>query len=131
MTGSRFADNAHLLKIIDKIVSRVGRRIDESSPMVDARLPDGSRFHAIVPPIAVRGAAVTIRKFARELWTLEDLVRSGTVSDPDGCRLADAVRGRRNLVVSGGAGTGKTTLLGVLTRLVPPTDRIITIEDAA
>jgi pilus assembly protein CpaF len=112
-------------------VSPLGLRIDVRSPWVDARLPDGSRVHAVIPPIALGGPVVTIRKFARALWTLDDLVERGSIAQSHAVRLADAVRSRENILVSGGGGTGKTTLLGVLARRVEPTERIVTIEDAA
>jgi pilus assembly protein CpaF len=126
-----FADDAHLMRIIDKIVSMVGRRIDESSPMVDARLPDGSRINAIIPPLALDGPTLTIRKFAREALAMADLINLGTVSDTAAQFLADCVRGKLNILISGGSGVGKTTLLNNLTAYVPDDERIITIEDAA
>jgi pilus assembly protein CpaF len=127
----RFVDDAHLLRIIDKIVSMVGRRIDESSPMVDARLPDGSRVNAIIPPLALDGPTLTIRKFAHDALTMNDLIRLGTVTPTAAEFLADCVRGKLNVLISGGSGVGKTTLLNNLSTFVPATERIITIEDAA
>jgi pilus assembly protein CpaF len=126
-----FMDEAHLRRVIDKIVSRVGRRVDESSPMVDARLPDGSRVNAVVPPVALDGAALTIRKFAAEAYTVEDLIRFGTLTEPVAELLRACVLGRLDIVISGGTGTGKTTLLNVLSQYLPADERIITIEDAA
>jgi pilus assembly protein CpaF len=126
-----FMDEAHLRRVIDKIVSRVGRRIDESSPMVDARLPDGSRVNAVVPPIALDGAALTIRKFAADPYTVDDLVRFGTLSRPVADLLNACVQGRLDVVISGGTGSGKTTLLNVLSQFLPADERIITIEDSA
>jgi pilus assembly protein CpaF len=126
-----FVDEAHLMRIIDKIVSMVGRRIDEASPMVDARLPDGSRINAIIPPLALGGPTLTIRKFARDALTMDDLVRLGSVSETAADFLAHCVRGKLNIVVSGGSGAGKTTLLNNLSTFVPGDERIITIEDAA
>ncbi|HVE93021.1 MAG TPA: ATPase, T2SS/T4P/T4SS family [Actinomycetota bacterium] len=117
--------------LIERVVSPLGLRIDASSPWVDARLEDGSRFHAVVPPVAIGGPVVTIRKFSKTLWKLRDLVRMGCVDDAQARLLAAAVRERRNILVCGGGGTGKTTLLGVLARLVPRPERIVTIEDAA
>lgn len=130
LTGSRFATEDHLRRVIERIVSRVGRRIDESSPMVDARLEDGSRVNAIIPPLAVSGPSLTIRKFSRVPLTVEDLARYGTMT-PDMATLLDAcVRARLNILVTGGTGTGKTTLLNVLSGFLPSEDRIVTIEDA-
>jgi pilus assembly protein CpaF len=126
-----FVDNAHLLRIIDKIVSQVGRRVDESSPMVDARLPDGSRVNAIIPPLSLRGPTLTIRKFARDPYTMDDLVEFGTVSPEAGQFLAACVKGKLNMLISGGTGTGKTTTLNALSAFVPYDERIVTIEDAA
>src|SRR5919204_4760184 len=119
------------MRVIDRIVSGVGRRVDDSSPMVDARLPDGSRVNAIIPPLAVHGPALTIRKFSRELLSAEDLVRLGTLSRPTVELLAACVRARANIVVSGGTGTGKTTLLNLLSAYIPRRERIVTIEDPA
>ncbi len=130
LTGSKFATEAHLRRVIERIVSRVGRRIDESSPMVDARLADGSRVNAIIPPLAVSGPSLTIRKFSRVPLTVEDLAMYGTMT-PDMATLLDAcVRARLNILVTGGTGTGKTTLLNVLSGFLPADDRIVTIEDA-
>ncbi|MDO8308742.1 MAG: CpaF family protein [Actinomycetota bacterium] len=130
-THLRFADERHLREIIDRIVSRVGRRVDEASPTVDARLPDGSRVNAVVPPIAVDGASLTIRKFAREAYTSKDLVRVGTVTEEALGLLEACVKGKLNVLISGGTGSGKTTTLNVLSSFVPDDERIITIEDAA
>jgi len=126
-----FADEEQYHQVIQKIVTGVGRRVDESSPMVDARLPDGSRVNAIVPPLALRGAVLTIRKFSDTPYTAKDLVNFGTFSI-DFVHLMDAcVRGKLNILVSGGTGTGKTTLLNVLSSFIPERERILTIEDAA
>jgi pilus assembly protein CpaF len=130
-TEITFADEGHLIRIIDKIVSVVGRRIDESSPMVDARLPDGSRINAIIPPLALDGAVLTIRKFAREAFTIDDLIRNGTLTQHASEFLAACVRGKLNILISGGSGVGKTTLLNNITVFIPPDERVITIEDAA
>jgi pilus assembly protein CpaF len=127
----RFNDDGHLRRTIDKIVARVGRRIDESSPMVDARLPDGSRVNAIVPPLAIDGPTLTIRKFSSEPYEAEDLITFGTFTTTVAEFLSDCVRGRLNVMVSGGTGAGKTTTLNVLSSFIPTTERIITIEDAA
>jgi pilus assembly protein CpaF len=126
-----FTDEAHLRRTIDKIVSRVGRRVDEASPMVDARLPDGSRVNAVVPPIALDGSLLTIRKFAADPFTAEDLISFGTLTSPVAALLRACVRGRLNIVISGGTGSGKTTTLNVLSSFVPADERIVTIEDAA
>ncbi len=130
-TEISFVDAGHLLRIIDKIVSSVGRRIDEASPMVDARLPDGSRVNAIVPPLALRGPTLTIRKFARDPYTMDDLISFGTTSAKAAHFLAACVRGKLNILISGGTGTGKTTMLNALSAFVPGDERIVTIEDAA
>lgn len=129
-SGVRFASEEHLRKVIERIVSRVGRRIDESSPLVDARLADGSRVNAVIPPLAVNGSSLTIRKFATDPFQVHDLIGFGTLS-PDMAELLDAcVRARLNIIVSGGTGTGKTTLLNVLSSFIPEGERIVTIEDA-
>jgi pilus assembly protein CpaF len=127
----RFADEGHLRRTIDKIVGRVGRRVDESSPMVDARLPDGSRINAIIPPLAVDGSLLTIRKFAADPLTADDLVAFGSITRTVSDFLASCVRGRLNILVSGGTGAGKTTTLNVLSGFIPGDERVITIEDAA
>ena len=127
----RFADEAHLRRTIDKIVGRVGRRVDESSPMVDARLPDGSRVNAIIPPLAVDGSLLTIRKFAADPLTVDDLITFGTINRAVADFLSACVRGKLNVLVSGGTGAGKTTTLNVLSGFIPAVERVITIEDAA
>jgi pilus assembly protein CpaF len=119
------------MKIIDKIVSRVGRRIDESSPMVDARLPDGSRVNAIIPPLALDGPVLSIRRFSVIPLRAEDLVKSKTITPDLAQLLAGMVRAKMNILISGGTGSGKTTLLNVLSSAIPPNERIVTIEDAA
>ena len=126
-----FADEAHLRRTIEKIVARVGRRVDESSPMVDARLPDGSRVNAVVPPVALDGSLLTIRKFAAEALTIGHLIQFGTVTPQVADLLRLCVQGRLNIVVGGGAGSGKTTTLNVLSAFIPEDERIVTIEDAA
>jgi pilus assembly protein CpaF len=130
-TPITFVDNAHLLRIIDKIVSQVGRRVDEASPMVDARLPDGSRVNAIIPPLALRGPTLTIRKFSRDPYTMDDLIAFGSISAKAAQFLASCVKGKLNVLISGGTGTGKTTTLNAMSAFVPNDERIVTIEDAA
>ncbi|MHB9145149.1 MAG: CpaF family protein [Symbiobacteriia bacterium] len=131
MTDVQFQDEKQLMQIIEKIVAPLGRRIDESSPMVDARLPDGSRVNAIIPPLALRGPSVTIRKFSKDPFTIEDLVRFGTLTKDMAMFIEACVRARLNIVVSGGTGSGKTTTLNVLSSFIPDDERIVTIEDAA
>lgn len=129
-TDIKFATATHLRRVIDRIVGAVGRRIDESSPMVDARLPDGSRVNAIIPPLAVDGSVLTIRLFAKDPFTMNDLVGIGTLTDATAKFLKACVEGRLNIIVSGGTGTGKTTLLNAMSSYIPEDQRIITIEDA-
>ena len=131
LTDTRFSDSAHLMKIIDKIVSRVGRRVDESSPMVDARLPDGSRVNAIIPPLSLDGPILSIRRFASVPLRAEDLIKSKTITPELSLLLAGMVRAKMNILISGGTGSGKTTLLNVLSSAIPANERIVTIEDAA
>ena len=126
-----FQDNAHLLRVIDRIVSRVGRRVDDSSPMVDARLPDGSRVNAIIPPLAVDGPLLSIRRFPAERLRANDLVGLGALTAPMLEFLSHCVRARLNCLISGGTGAGKTTLLNVLSSYISEHERIVTIEDAA
>jgi pilus assembly protein CpaF len=130
-SGAKFISEEQLRRTIDKIVGRVGRRIDESSPYVDARLPDGSRVNAIIPPLALDGAALTIRKFSADPYEADDLISFGTLSTPVAQFLEACVRGRTNILVSGGTGAGKTTTLNVLSSFIPDDERILTIEDAA
>jgi pilus assembly protein CpaF len=130
-TTAAFVDDAHLLRIIDKIVSQVGRRVDEASPMVDARLPDGSRVNAIIPPLALKGPTLTIRKFSRDPYTMNDLISFGSISPKAAQFLAACVKGKLNVLISGGTGTGKTTTLNAMSAFVPEDERIVTIEDAA
>lgn len=126
-----FRSADHVMHIIERIVSPLGRRIDEASPMVDARLPDGSRVNAIIPPLSLVGPCITIRKFSREPFTIDDLVRFGTLTREMAQFLEGCVKARLNIVVSGGTGSGKTTTLNVLSSFIPPDERIVTIEDAA
>jgi len=129
--NATFSDEAHIRRTIDKIVSRIGRRVDESSPMVDARLPDGSRVNAVIPPLAIDGSTLTIRKFAADPLTSDDLIAFGTLSERSVEFLDACVRGRLNIIVSGSTGAGKTTTLNVLSSFIPEDERIVTIEDAA
>ena len=131
LTDIVFSDTDHLMKIIDKIVSRVGRRVDESSPMVDARLPDGSRVNAIIPPLALDGPILSIRRFAVIPLTLDDLIRGKTVTPELAALLVGMVKAKLNILISGGTGTGKTTTLNVMSAAIPANERIVTIEDAA
>ncbi|MFP5364830.1 MAG: CpaF family protein [Thermoleophilia bacterium] len=127
----RFADDEHLRRIINKIVNQVGRRIDESSPMVDARLSDGSRVNAVLPPVSLSGPLVTIRKFGRERLSMEDMVRIGTIT-PDAVEFLQAcLKAKLNVLISGGTGSGKTTMLNALSASIPNSERIVTVEDAA
>ncbi|MCP3989146.1 MAG: CpaF family protein [Actinomycetia bacterium] len=130
LTTARFRSEEHLRQIIVRIAAAVGRRVDESSPMVDARLADGSRVNAVIPPLAVDGPALTIRKFGADTLTAHDLVEGGSLTQPALDLLSSIVLGKLNIIVSGGTGTGKTTFLNVLSSFIPPTDRIVTIEDA-
>lgn len=130
-SGIHFKDDNHVMHVIKKIVSTIGRRIDESSPMVDARLPNGSRVNAIIPPLAIDGPSITIRKFAEDPFRIEDLISFGTLNSKMAEFLKACVEGRMNVVVSGGTGSGKTTTLNVLSSFIPEDERIVTIEDAA
>ena len=130
-TRVHFESDAHLLKIIEKIVARIGRRIDESSPMVDARLPDGSRVNAIIPPLALDGPALSIRKFSVIPLTMNNLLEFGTLTDEMGIIIGALVKAKTNMLISGGTGSGKTTLLNIMSGYIPDNERIITIEDAA
>jgi pilus assembly protein CpaF len=132
LSDVRFSDEAHLLRIIDKIVSRIGRRIDESSPMVDARLPDGSRVNAVIPPVAIDGPMMSIRRFAHIPLQMENLVETLKTLTPEMAEtLSGLVRSKVNMLISGGTGAGKTTLLNILSGYIPENERVVTIEDAA
>ncbi len=131
MTDVQFRDEAHLRLIIDRIISRVGRRIDESTPLVDARLPDGSRVNAIIPPAAIDGPILSIRRFRRKALSMENLMELGSISDPMARFLSGCIRARLNMLITGGTGSGKTTLLNILSRYIPETERVVTIEDSA
>ena len=131
LTDVHFYDNGHLMNIIERILTPLGRRVDESSPLVDARLADGSRVNIIIPPLSLVGPAVTIRKFSKKALSIQDLVSFGTLSEDMATFLDACVRARLNILVSGGTGSGKTTTLNVLSSFIPHTDRIVTIEDAA
>jgi pilus assembly protein CpaF len=130
-TGLSFKDDAHLMQIIDRIVSRIGRRVEESSPMVDARLADGSRVNAIIPPLAIDGPCLSIRRFGRDPVTARNMIENKSLTEPMLELLSAMVKGRLNFLISGGTGAGKTTLLNVLSSYIPNSDRIVTIEDAA
>jgi pilus assembly protein CpaF len=130
-TDVRFGDNSDVMRVIERIVAPIGRRVDESSPMVDARLPDGSRVNIIIPPLALKGPCISIRKFARSAMSVADLVRMGALTAEMGDFLQLCVQGKLNVVVSGGTSTGKTTVLNILSSFIPERDRIITVEDAA
>jgi pilus assembly protein CpaF len=131
LTPIQFRDDEHVMSVIEKIVAPIGRRIDESSPMVDARLPDGSRVNAIIPPLALNGPTITIRKFSKDPFQIEDLVNFGTLTGDMATFLDACVKARLNIFVSGGTGSGKTTTLNVLSNFIPDDERIVTIEDAA
>jgi pilus assembly protein CpaF len=131
LTDTRFKDDDHLMQIIDRIVSGVGRRIDESSPMVDARLSDGSRVNAIIPPLALDGPSLSIRRFRVNVLNMDDLLQLGSLTPPMIELMKGMVKARLNVLISGGTGAGKTTLLNILSAYVPPTERIVTIEDSA
>ncbi len=131
LTEKEFRDDAHIMRIIEKIVMPLGRRIDESSPMVDARLPDGSRVNAIIPPLSIKGPTLTIRKFSRDPYSIDDLIDFGTMNREMADLLRACVIARLNIIISGGTGSGKTTTLNVLSSFVPNDERIVTIEDAA
>jgi len=130
-TKSRFLNDGHMMNIIDRIVSRIGRRVDETNPMVDARLPDGSRVNAIIPPLAIDGPILSIRRFAVRPLKTEDLIRNGAMTEEIAQFLAGCIQAKLNVLISGGTGSGKTTLLNVLSSYVPHSERIVTIEDAA
>ncbi len=130
-TNIRFADSSHLMQFIHRLVGRAGRRIDESSPMVDARLPDGSRFNAVIPPLALCGPTVSIRRFGNRRLQMEDMIKYGSVAPAMADFLILAVRGRMNIIVSGGTGAGKTTLLNCMSRFIPDSQRVVTIEETA
>ena len=131
LADASFEDNQHVMRIIEKIVSPLGRRIDESSPMVDARLPDGSRVNAIIPPLALNGPTITIRKFAKKPLNVGNLISFGTMTSDMALFIEACIKARLNIVVSGGTGSGKTTTLNVLSSFIPDNERIVTIEDAA
>jgi pilus assembly protein CpaF len=131
LTDVRFKNNEHVMNIIDRIVSTIGRHVDEASPMVDARLVDGSRVNVIIPPLSLKGPVITIRKFSKIPLTVQDIIRSGSISPKMAGFLEASVRGKANVIVSGGTGSGKTTLLNILSSYIPESERIVTIEDAA
>jgi pilus assembly protein CpaF len=131
LTDVQFRDEQHLRLIIDRIISRVGRRIDESTPLVDARLPDGSRVNAIIPPAALDGPILSIRRFRRRALSIDNLLELGSISEPMAAFLNGAIRARLNMLITGGTGSGKTTLLNILSRYIPDHERVVTIEDSA
>jgi pilus assembly protein CpaF len=131
LTNVTFRDDQHLRVIIDRIVSRVGRRVDEASPYVDARLPDGSRVNAIIPPLAIDGPLLSIRRFAVKALTMQDFISFNTISEPMALVLQGVVKARLNVLISGGTGSGKTTTLNIMSGFIPPDERIVTIEDSA
>jgi len=131
LTPVRFKDNDHLMKIIDRIVSKIGRRIDESSPMVDARLTDGSRVNAIIPPLAIDGASISIRRFSEDKLTLSDLVEKNALTENMAIFLQSVAKAKQNVLISGGTGSGKTTMLNAMSNFIPEDERIVTIEDSA
>ena len=131
LSGAVFKNDQHVMRVIDKIISPLGRRVDESSPMVDARLPDGSRVNVIIPPLSLNGPSITIRKFSERPFTVNDLVKFGTLTQNVAILLKACVEARLNIVVSGGTGSGKTTTLNVISSFIPEDERIVTIEDAA
>jgi pilus assembly protein CpaF len=130
-TNIRFADSSHLMQFIHRLVGRAGRRIDESSPIVDARLPDGSRFNAVIPPLALCGPTVSIRRFGNRRLQMEDMIKYGSLAPAIADFLILAIRGRMNIIVSGGTGAGKTTLLNCMSRFIPDSQRVVTIEETA
>src|SRR6202022_1742547 len=131
LTDVAFRDDQHLMNICTKIVTRIGRRIDESRPLVDARLPDGSRVNIIIPPLAIDGASISIRKFSKKTITLDTMAANNSISGPMATLLKIAARCRLNVLISGGTGSGKTTLLNALSRMIDGVERTVTIEDAA
>ena len=131
LTEVHFKNDEHVLNIIDRIVSTIGRHVDEASPMVDARLADGSRVNAVIPPLSLKGPVITIRKFSKIPLTVQDIISSGSISPKMASFLEASVKGKANVIVSGGTGSGKTTLLNILSSYIPETERIVTIEDAA
>jgi len=131
MTNVRFRDNLHIMRVAERIISPLGRRVDEASPFVDARLADGSRVNIIIPPVAPKSPTITIRKFRADRFTVEDLIRVGTLTQEMADFFQACIKGRLNIVISGGSGTGKTTLLNALSAYIPATERIVTIEDPA
>ena len=131
LSDVRFKDDQHVIHVIEKIVAPIGRRVDESSPMVDARLPNGSRVNVIIPPLALEGPSITIRKFSEKPFDVKDLINFGTLTPNVAMFLKACVEARLNIVVSGGTGSGKTTTLNVISSFIPEDERIVTIEDAA